>query len=648
MRVGGGGGGRRKQKYANVEPIRGELGQKEALKRLWEYMMPLRMSLLLGLVFTLIWSFINLGYGGLAKLFLDAIQKNAGSRNMKDVNTFTALGIFLMLARGLTYFAYNYSWSYAAQKLSMRLRNAVFAHLQQLPISFFDHRKTGQLMSSISNDIPAVNNVLSALQDSINAPIVLFGGIILLFWLNWQLALISCICLPPTAAIIVRATKRMRAATGQVQNNLAEITEHAEETISGVRVVKSFGNEGYEAKRFESHSHRVFSSVLRTIRVRLAMTPMVEFLGAVAIILVLWVGGKQIIWDKNSLSFGDLTWFVLVLQQVANGAKNFGNISVNLSAAAVAADRVFTLLSIKNDIPEKPEAIELGAFAGLSREEQLQKLKDRRAAIEREIKALSVPARRSGARIVFDQVGFAYSTGIPVLANISFSMEPGEVVALVGPTGSGKTTIAALIPRFYDVAEGSITVDGVDIRDCTLKSLRGQIGIVPQETVLFAGPLRDNIAYGRLDATEEEIIEAAKMANAWEFIEKLPDGLDTIIGERGARLSGGQRQRIAIARAVLRDPRILILDEATSSLDTASEALVQDALQRLVADRTTLVIAHRLSTIRNADKILVIKDGHIVEAGRHSELVAGGGIYSELYRTQFRMDEPPAGREPLE
>jgi subfamily B ATP-binding cassette protein MsbA len=268
---------------------------------------------------------------------------------------------------------------------------------------------------------------------------------------------------------------------------------------------------------------------------------------------------------------------------------------------------VFTLLDVKNDIVDKPEAIRFDRVRG---------------------------------RVELDNVGFAYSPGIPVLKGISVVMEPGEVVALVGPTGSGKTTIAALVPRFYDVTEGAIRVDGVDVRDCELASLRAQIGIVPQDTILFAGTLRENIAYGRLGAPVEDIIAAAKMANAWEFIEKLPQGLETVIGERGTRLSGGQRQRIAIARAVLRDPRILILDEATSSLDTQSEALVQDALQRLVKHRTTLVIAHRLSTIRNADKILVIKDGHVVEGpAPHAQLLAEGGIYSDLYRTQFRADD---------
>jgi subfamily B ATP-binding cassette protein MsbA len=595
-----------KRRYANFEPIHGELGQKEALLRLWGYRNDLKTPLLIGLACTLLWSLFTLGQGGLVALFLKVIKEGAQAGKMQELNFWTALGFFYFAARGVLAFGKDYTWQFVAQRLSFKLRNEVYGHLQKLPVSFFDHRKTGQLMSSLSHDVTAVNSVLSAIQDSINAPVILVGGVIALFFINWPLALVSCVSLPPIAFVIVRASRKMRSYTGRLQHNLSLITEHAEETLAGVRVVKSFGNENYEIDRFHHISSNVFRSVLRTYRTRLAMGPMVEYLGIVAIVLVLWVGGKQHIQDPGKYPIEYLAAFVIVLQQVANAARNFGNISVNLAAAGKAADRVFTLLDIQNDIVDKPEAIHLDRVQG---------------------------------RVELDNVGFAYSHGIPVLAGISFVMEPGEVVALVGPTGSGKTTIAALVPRFYDVTEGAVRVDGVDVRDCALASLRAQIGIVPQDTILFAGTLRENIAYGRLGAPDEDIIAAAKMANAWEFIEKLPQGLDTVIGERGTRLSGGQRQRIAIARAVLRDPRILILDEATSSLDTQSEALVQGALETLMRGRTTLVIAHRLSTIRKADKILVIKDGHVVEAGAHAQLMEQGGIYSDLYRTQFRTDD---------
>jgi ATP-binding cassette, subfamily B, bacterial MsbA len=608
-------GTRKAKKLSAFKGGQGDLGQKEALKRLLAYVIPLKGILLIGFLFTLAWSAVNLGYGKLAKDFLDAVKDQAGSHDMKLLNYYTAAALFVFVARAAVYFGMNYAWAYAGQKLTMRLRNEVFAHLQGMSLSFFHHRKTGELMSCISNDIPTVTAVFDAIQDCIYAPVVLVGGVVLLFFINWPLALISVICLPPTAWIIAKASRRIETYTGQLLTNRAQVLDLAEETLGGIRVVKSFGNEEYEVNRFCQRSYSVFRSVLRTLRVRLLMRPAVELLGAVAIILVLWVGGSQIIYGTGNLTFGKLTWFVIVLQQLANAARDAGNISVNLSAAGVAADRIFTLLAVKSETQEKPDAIELERVQG---------------------------------RVAFENVGFAYSPGIPVLEGISFTMEPGEVVALVGPTGSGKTTIAALIPRFYDVTQGAIRVDGHDIRDCTLKSLRSQIGIVPQDTVLFAGTIRGNIAYGRLDATEEEIVAAAQLANATEFIDRFPEGLDTPVGERGVTLSGGQRQRIAIARAVLRDPRILILDEATSSLDTQSEALVQDALQKVMAHRTTLVIAHRLSTVRNADKILVLKDGHIIEAGRHEELIAREGVYSVLYRTQFRSEDGPINHGPFE
>ena len=590
-------------------PLRGELGGREALFRLARYLVPLWRHLLVGLILAIVWSSINLGYGVLAEMFFKEIrhQVTAGTHDVGRLNLWAALGVAVFLVRGVLYFLYNFIWSYSAQRLSQRLRDEVFAHLQNLPISFFDHRRTGQILSSISNDIPAVNAVLAAVQDAITAPILFVGGVILLFILNWKLALVSCLCLPPTAWIIVRASARARTCSARVQESLADITGHADETLSGIRVVKAFGAEDYEKGRFDRHSRDVFRSILRALRVRLVMVPTVEMLGAIALIGVLWIGGLQIIRGEGQLTVERLIFFILVLRQVADGAKNLGGISVNLSTAGVAADRVFTLLAARSDVQDPPEAIELTRVAG---------------------------------RVQFDRVGFAYSPGIPVLADISFTMEPGEVVALVGPTGSGKTTIAALIPRFYEATEGVIRVDGTDIRHCTLRSLRRQIGVVPQDNLLFSGTLRDNIAYGSPDAAAAEIERAARMANAWEFIERLPEGLNTMIGERGTRLSGGQRQRIAIARAILRDPRILILDEATSSLDAHSEALIQDALQKLVRDRTTLVIAHRLSTIRNADRILVIQDGHIVETGTHTELLGRNGVYAELYSTQFRAPEP--------
>lgn len=596
---------RGRRRFANDDPFRGELGDWEALRRLALYMRPLAPMLATGLALTLLWSSINLGQGWMVERFFKTIEAKQGSGNISELNFWAVVAMAAFIFRGALYFAYNFAWSYAGQRLSMRLRDEVFSHLQELPLAFFDRRRTGQLLSVLSNDIPAINTVLAAIQDFLSAPIALVGGSALLIYLNWRLTLVCLICLPPIAWIIVKASAMTRRCSTRVQESLAEISGHAEEKIAGVRIVRAFANEEFERNRFQRHSMQVMRSMLRTLRVRYVMVPLVELLGTIAIILVCWVAGREIISQESDLDVPRLLWYVMVLRTVAEGAKNIGGISVNLASAGVAANRVFTLLDQKNDVSDPPEPLNLDHVRGHLR---------------------------------LENVSFAYSAGIPVLKEINLEIRSGEVVAVVGPTGSGKTTIASLIPRFYDVSGGRITVDGIDVRDCTRHALRSLIGIVPQDTSLFAGTLGENIAYGRLEATDEEVEQAARLANAWEFIERLPDGLNTTVGERGTRLSGGQRQRIAIARAILRDPKILILDEATSSLDAQSEALVQDALQRLMTNRTTLVIAHRLSTIRNADRIVVLREGRIVESGRHEELLALKGVYSRLYETQYRAD----------
>jgi ATP-binding cassette, subfamily B, bacterial MsbA len=594
---------RNRSRQAAAGSLEGELGAREALRRLWPHLRALWAPLLIGLAVTLAASCVNLSVGGLVSSSVETIRKKAGTGDIAPLNSCAALALLVFALRAFLTFATRYAWAYSGQKLSTRLRNALFAHVLSLPISFFDRRRTGQVMSSLSNDIPAINKVFDAIQDASGAPVTLVGGLGLLFWLNWPLALAACIFLPPAGWVVVRATRRIRGYSGELQAHLAEITAHAEETIAGIRTIRAFGNEEHEARRFRKHSASVLRSVMRTLRVRLVATPVVDLLAALTLILVFWAGGYLIIHSAGSFTLGDMAFFAIVLQEMAHGARNLGQISVNLGAAAAPADRVFTLLAQKGEVQEHPAPQELG---------------------------------RAERHLRFCQVGFAYQPGHPVLQDVSFQVEIGQVVALVGPTGSGKTTVASLILRLYDPTAGTIEVDGVDTRRCRRGSLRRQIAAVPQEPVLFHTSVRDNIAYGCPGAREAEIIRAAELANAWEFIEKLPGGLDTLVGDRGVRLSGGQRQRIALARAILPDPRILILDEATSSLDAASEVLIQQALQRITPDRITLVIAHRLSTVRLADRILVLKEGRIVEAGRHGDLLASGGLYAELYCTQTR------------
>lgn len=588
-----------------MDRMRGELGAGQALRRLATYLVPLWRIVLVAALLTTAYSALNLGYGALVREFLRLAEAQARSPSpdFRPLWHYIQISVLVIVGKTLLFVAMGYSWSLASQRLGLRLRNEVFAHLQRMSVRFFDVRRTGQLMSCLNSDVAQAASVVETIQDSLQAPLVVLGGVALLFYISWPLAIVSCTCLPLMALAISRATQRTVFYTNRLQRLRALMSDVAQETLSSMRVVKAFANEAYEVERYRERSEDIFKNVLRTVRLRLAMRLAIELLGAASIILVLVVGTYEMIHNSSRLDFGGIAWFLIVLQQVVAAARDFGGISVNLSAVAVGADRVFTLLDQQPDVREKPEALELREVRG---------------------------------RVEFDGVEFGYARDFPVLEGISFTMEPGEVVALVGPTGGGKTTIASLIPRFYDVTGGAVRIDGIDVRDVTLDSLRRQIGVVPQDTTLFAGSLRENIAYGRLNATEEEIIAAARLANAWEFIERLPGGLDTVIGERGVMLSGGQRQRIAIARAVLRNPRILILDEATSALDAHSEALIQDALQHLVRDRTTLVIAHRLSTIRNADRILVLRGGKVVEAGRHEELLARQGYYASLYATQLR------------
>ncbi|MBI3912022.1 MAG: ABC transporter ATP-binding protein [Armatimonadetes bacterium] len=576
------------------------------LLRLATYLPPLRWKLLAAAVCMIFATTFGLGIGPLAQRFLDAIPRGQESHSLRELNLLALLGAGMFFLKAALSYGQQYLMANAAQRLGMRLRNQVFEHLQSLSLSFFDTRKTGQLMASITNDVPALqNNFTSTILDSFSAPLTVVIGIGLLFYFSWQLTLVSMLILPAVAFLITIAGRRMRRYSADVQSSLADISEVAEETLSGVRAVKSFANEPYEVKRFQRRSSQAFRSIMRSTRMRAAIGPLIELSGAVGIIAVLWFGGWQVVYGGGGLTIGGLSAFVLTLQQIAQASRNLANINMSLAAACAAADRLFQLLDTESNVQEKPDAVVLP---------------------------------RGEGRVRFEGVSFAYRRELKVLEDITLEAAPGQVLALVGPTGAGKSSIAALIPRFYDVTEGRVTIDGYDVRDVTLTSLRGQIGIVPQETVLFAATVRENIAYGRLEATEEEIIEAAKAANAHNFIVALPEQYDTLIGERGVRLSGGERQRLSIARAILRNPRILILDEATSSLDTQSEALVQDALDRLMAERTTLVIAHRLSTVRHADLILVIDRGRIVERGTHEELLRLEGVYARLYRTQFRWE----------
>lgn len=535
---------------------------------------------------------------GLAKT-LGALIDSIGAKDAGLLNLL-ALGIAgLFVVRWLFGFGQVYLVEKAAQRIAKLLREDLYAHLQRLSLSFFERRKTGALMSVLTNDVALVQLTAPMLATAVSAPLMFIGGTAYLFAINWRLTVVSLICLPLMGYVVSRLSARLRYLSGQVQESLADISDMLQETLSGTRLVQSFSMEEYEVSRFSERSARTYAAAIRKARRTAVLAPTLELIGAAGVALILWYGGRMAVAPGAAFTAGDVVAYVgLLWAAVYVPARDVGNVFGVFHQAMGAGDRIIELMRVEPEIVDKPDA-----------------------------KPLECPT----GSVRFESVSFSYEDSQEVLQDVSFEIEPGATVALVGPSGAGKTTIANLIPRFYDVRDGSVTIDGVDVRDATLESVRGAIGIVPQETWLFATSVAENIAYGKPDASHGEIVAAATAANAHDFIEGLPEGYDTPVGERGAFLSGGERQRVAIARAILKDPKILILDEATSSLDSESEVLVQNALAALMRDRTTLVIAHRLSTIRNADSIAVLENGTVVEKGTHDELVARGGAYARIY-----------------
>lgn len=535
-------------------------------------------------------------------LIKDVIDKVLANKDTVTLNLIVIGILVLFLFRGFFYFGERYLMSFVGQKIVNDIREKLYRHLQTLSLSYFDRRKTGNIMSNLTNDVSALQTAIAGnLISFVQEAVILAGSLVSMFALYWKLTLLTLVIVPLVVVTINFFGGRLRKAGHDVQGKMADITALLEEAISGIRIIRSFNREEFEIKRFVVQNDKNFWALMTTTKLTSMLTPFIQFFAAIAVTGIIWYGGMSVI--EGKMTAGALIAFLIYAINLANPVRRISEIYGDIQKSLAAADRVFETLDTMPEVQEKKNAITLPKVQG---------------------------------HIVFDHVSFAYDKDHEALTDFNLEVKPGQVVALVGPSGAGKSTVANLLPRFYDITGGKLTIDGVNIKYVTFSSLRQQIGLVPQETMLFNASVHDNILYGRLDASEEEVIAAAKAANAHEFIMDLPQGYDTHVGDRGNALSGGQRQRIAIARAILKNPQILILDEATSALDTESEKIVQAALDRLMEGRTAVVIAHRLSTVRNADDIVVIDHGKIVEEGTHTELLAKNGLYASLYAVQFK------------
>lgn len=571
-------------------------------RRLLGFLWPYWKILLIAVVCMIIVSGSNLIVPWIIK---DIVDEVLAEKNIQMLYWVIAAILVIFLIRGVTTFGNRYLMGYIGQRVVTDLRKRLFAHLQRLSISYYDKRRTGEIMSNLTNDIGAlqtaiVENFVSLIQEAA----IFVGSFVSMIYLQWKLTVLCLVIVPMVSFIIKFFGKKLHQSGKNVQEKLADVTAMLQEVIQGVRIVRSFNRSDYEIQRFDDVNEANFRANVRTIRQSSQLTPFVEFFSAIAITVIIWYGGLSVI--DGIMTSGELIAFLIYAINLANPTRRIAEAVGNIQKSLGAADRVFAILDTEPEVKNRPGAGALQVTAG---------------------------------RVEFDHVAFSYEPDHPVLTDISFTAEPGQTVAIVGPSGAGKTTIANILPRFYDVTGGSVCIDGTDIRDVTIGSLRDHIGLVPQDTLLFNTTIKNNILYGRLDATDEEIWEAVRAANAEHFIRELPMGIETRVGDRGLVLSGGQRQRIAIARALLKNPAILILDEATSALDTESEKVVQEALDRLMVGRTSFVIAHRLSTIQNADQILVINGGVIAERGTHEELMEKNGLYHELYTMSIRQAE---------
>ena len=533
-------------------------------------------------------------------------------RNTLGVALFAGLSTLLIaLIAAIATYVDNYYTTSVGQWVANDLRIRIWEHLHRLSLRFYDNAKTGALMSTITSDVSTVQSFASSSTLGIVVDLVTIVFMLgLMFWLDWDFTLIAICVTPFLLLFVVRFKKAVKEVTRTVRARQSEVVAVVQEGLGSMRAVKAFGRQDLEVAHMEAASHATVEAALKARQIKSLLSPVVSVVVALCTGIVLWKGTSLIV--AGTMTAGALTVYLAYLTKFFKPVKDLASMTSVIAQTTVALERIQKILSADDIIPERADATD--------------------------------PGRTKGG-ITVEHVAFGYGDGdeAEVLRDITFAIEPGQVVGVVGPTGSGKSTVLSLIPRFYDPTAGRVLIDGSDVTTYKLAALRAQVGFVLQETVLFRGTIRENIAYGRPGASDEEVIAAAKLANADEFISRMPHGYDSVVGERGDTLSGGQRQRIGIARAVIRDSPIMILDEPTAALDTESERLVIEGLERLMKGRTVIMIAHRLSTIRDADKIIVLKDGVVAEEGTNDELIARGGVYAELHRIQYEAAPAHAG-----
>lgn len=612
--------------------------------RILKFVKPYWRHLTLSLIFTVLFALLNgvsvyLTIPLLDTLFQESIKKeaveqastvekassilpdwivNIGDDISKTFNAFVFSGnktealmkicfmvLFAFFFKNIFSYLQAYFMSYVEYGAMKDLRDLAHQHLHQLPMSFFKQERVGNLISRFTNDVTIVqSSITAAFLNLIREPLTIIVFLFIAVSISWQLTLMALVVLPFTMLIIWWVGLKLRKQSGRIQSKMADITSILQETISGVKIVKAFGMEEYENRKFLRETRNYFKLILRIVRVRNLSSPLTEFLSVIIGVFIIYYGGVLVL-QENTLKASEFLGFLFAIFQLMPPIKELSSVNNRIQESSAAGDRIFEILDTKPKISDSENSILLDKF------------------------------KKS---IVFKNVNFVYEDSVePVLNDISFSVNKGEIIALVGPSGGGKSTLVDLIPRFYDPTSGEIIIDDINVKDIKIQSLRKLMGIVTQETFLFNEAVKNNIAYGLDNYPIEKIIEAAKAANAHNFILEMPDGYNTIIGERGVKISGGQRQRLSIARAILKNPDIMIFDEATSSLDNESEILVQEAIERMMVNRTTFVIAHRLSTIRNATRILVLDRGKIIQIGKHEDLIADEkGLYRKFYEMQFR------------